>query len=265
MKKTMFPVCLMLVAAFAAQAVAQIQGTIIKKDRGSMTGLIRYDPRTQTYNVTAGTVSFEVARDNVQDVDVPKPKQLDQAAAAVQRGQVDATVVQVLDQIVKTYTMMKWDIPAARWLAEAQLKQGNSTAAMEMCERVLRANPGAGYSTDFSRVYWDCLLAKGLTRKLEQELSNAVQRGDRGVAAVAQLKRGDIQQKEGRYKEALVDGYLRTAILFRDIKDVQAEALYKAAKCFEELGQNSHADSMRKRLLAEFPDDPYAQKLKTET
>lgn len=245
----------------AVPSFAQIQGTIIKKDRGTMTGMIKYDPRTQTYSVLSGNVTLEVHKDNVLDMDIPRPKQLDQAAAAVQRGQTDSSVVQMLEQIVKTYTMLKWDIPAARWLAEAQLKQGNPTAALEMSERVIRANPSAAYAPDFARIYWDCLLAKGLTKKLETELSNAVQKGDRELAAVAQLKRGDIQMQDGRFKEALVDGFLRTALLFRDVKSVQPEALFKAAKCFEKLGQNSYAEKMRKRLLAEFPNDPYALQL----
>jgi len=257
-----------VISAAAMNASAQVQGTIVKKDRGSMSGIIKYDSQKQTYSVTAvgaGNISFEVPRENVLDIDVPRPKQLDQAAAAVQRGQADSAVIQTLEQVVRVYTMLKWDIPAARWLAEAQLKQGNAPAAMDMCERVLRANPSAAYSADFSKVYWDCLLAKGLTRKLESELSVAIQKGDRELAAVAQMKRGDIQQKEGRFKEALVDGYLRTAILYKDVKSVQGEALSKAAKCFEQLGQNSNADKMRRRLLAEFPNDPYAYEMKSGT
>jgi tetratricopeptide (TPR) repeat protein len=255
-------------SAAVMQASAQVQGTIIKKDRGSMSGVIKYDPQRQSYSVIAagaGSVSFDVPRENVLDIDIPRPKQLDQAAAAVQRGQADPAVIQTLEQIVRVYTMLKWDVPAARWLAEAQLKQGNVAAAMDMCDRVLRANPSAAYSADFSKVYWDCLLAKGLTQKLENELSVAVQRGDRELAAVAQMKRGDIQQKEGRFKEALVDGYLRTVILFKDVKTVQGEALFKAAKCFEQLGQNANADKMRRRLLAEFPSDPYAGEMKQGT
>jgi len=85
------------------------------------------------------------------------------------------------------------------------------------------------------------------------------------VAAMAQIKRGDIERKKENLKEALVDGYLRTIVLFKQVKEVQPEALYKAAKCFEELGEHSYAEKMRKTLLEKYPLDPYTGKIKAGT
>ena len=64
---------------------------------------------------------------------------------------------------------------------------------------------------------------------------------------------------KGDLQTALIDGYLRTIVLFEQVKDVQPEALYKAVKCFEDLGQAAHADKMRKKLLAEYPQTAYAK------
>jgi TolA-binding protein len=94
-------------------------------------------------------------------------------------------------------------------------------------------------------------------------MEEAVKRGTRQMAAIAQMRRGDIQRKRGELKEALIAGYLRTAYFFRDVKEVQGEALYKSVKCLEELGQHGHADKMRKRLLQDYPRDPYAEKLRS--
>jgi TolA-binding protein len=69
--------------------------------------------------------------------------------------------------------------------------------------------------------------------------------------------------KQGNYKDALLDGYLRTVVLFGDIKPTQPEALYKAAQCFDQLGQGPYAERMRKKLLADFPQDPYAQRVQS--
>jgi tetratricopeptide (TPR) repeat protein len=154
------------------------------------------------------------------------------------------------------------DLKAARWLAEAYLKQGKAADAVRMCEKVIESNPDA-VSGELASVYWDALIGAEQFAKLKKALGDAVAKGNRQVAAVAQIKRGDLEKKQGRNKEALIDGYLRTVVLFQDVKEVQPEALFKAAKCFEELGQMSHADKMRKKLLAEFPADPYSQQLKT--
>jgi TolA-binding protein len=49
-------------------------------------------------------------------------------------------------------------------------------------------------------------------------------------------------------------------VVYQAVESVQAEALYKAARCFEELGQAMHADRMRKSLLAKYPKSEWAEK-----
>ena len=44
---------------------------------------------------------------------------------------------------------------------------------------------------------------------------------------------------------------------------MQPEALYKAAKCFEEKGQHSYAEKMRKELLSSYPQSEYAQRVRS--
>ncbi|MBM4148823.1 MAG: hypothetical protein FJ224_07245 [Lentisphaerae bacterium] len=257
---------ILLAAAFALSAgsvQAQVQGALIKRDRQRLEGVIQYDSSSGMYQIATPAARFSVSKDEIVDVDVPRPRQLDQSAALVQSGR-GSEAVSVLKQIVAVYTGLKWDLPAARLLAEIQVKS-NPDEALEMCQRIIRSNPAASMSPDFAPVYWEVLLAKNQRSTLETEIVKAVAQGDRNLSAAAQMKRGDLREKEGKYKEALVDGYLRIAYLFRDIRPMQPEALFKAAKCFERLGQQDFSDRMRKRLLAEFPDTEYAKRIVSGT
>ena len=201
-----------------------------------MQGDIRWQPASRNYAVTIGSVSKEFAVSRVRAVRVPEPAGMSAAVKAV-KAEKYAKAIPVLDKIVISYSMLQWDVPAARWLAQAYLGMGNAPKAIDMCERVIRVNRDAAFSGELAGIYWDALLKAGRDAKLEQVLREAVETGGREVAAVAQLKRGDILKKKGNLKYALVDGYLRTALLFRDIKKVQPEAMFKAAECFQQLGQ----------------------------
>ena len=82
------------------------------------------------------------------------------------------------------------------------------------------------------------------------------------------ILRGDIILKAGNEsndaaKKALTDGYLRVVYLYNDAgvaARLQPEALYKAAHCFEKLGQSGRADSMRTTLKKSYASSPWAAK-----
>ena len=113
-------------------------------------------------------------------------------------------------------------------------------------------------------MYWEALVQTEQFTRLEKALTEVIEKSqDRELVAIAQIKRGDMEKKKGDPKKALVDGYLRTVVFFQAVKEVQPEALYKAMKCFEELGQQSYAEKMRNRLLAEYPESSYSQMVKS--
>ena len=255
--------CVMLAAGILIPpAMADVPGKIIKKDRGEVSGLIRYQPASKVFSVQTDKIGVKVPLADVVRVIVKKPAELDAAVAAAQRGQA-ATAMPILEKIMTDYQMMEWDIVAARWLAECYLLKNETVRAEEMCDKVVAANGGNIPSGEFFGVYVKALIANNKETKARKVLSEAIAVGDRVTAAIAQIKRGDLDQKKGDSKTALVDGYLRTVILYADIKEVQPEALYSAVKCFEQLQQSSYADKFRKRLLAEFPKDPYTARLQS--
>lgn len=254
----------LLALAWTGAARAQVPGTIVKKDGQKIPVLsVQWDPSGRVYTFRTDKFASQFPPEQVERIETAEPRPLAAAIAEVKAGRGGA-VIPTLEKVVQVYTMIGgWDVVAARWLAEAYLKDGRPADAVKMCDKLIAQNPEAQYSADLAPLLWDALLADNQLARLEKVMEEAVKRGTRPMAAVAQMKRGDIQRKRGELKEALIAGYLRTAYFFRDVKDVQGEALYKSVKCLEELGQHGHADKMRKKLLQEFPNDPYAQKLRS--
>ena len=80
--------------------------------------------------------------------------------------------------------------------------------------------------------------------------------------ATVKMRQANVDRAKGDLKKALEDGYLRTAVLFRDVKSAQPEALFKAAECFQQMGQIPYAEKMRKRLLEVYPQSPEAGKVR---
>ena len=260
------------VAAFAlglfgqpTRSVAQVEGAIIKKGTGQqVAGTIKWKRVTKEFEVTASGVSVVIPSSQVERLMVRKgPASLDPAVKTVQRGEYTGRAVQELEKIVAQYEMLEYDLVAGRWLAFAYVNSGKAKQAVDVCEKLMADRAQSSLPGELVRVYWDALLQNGQDAKLRMQLRSFVEQGSRYVAAVAQLKRGDLDRKNGNYREALIGGYLRTVILFQDFKEVQPEALYYAVKCFEQLGQSSHAEKMRKKLLADYPDDSYSRKLQS--
>ena len=249
----------------AGAAFAQVDGTLTTTDGRKVQGQIKWRDASKVYEVQqASGAVVNYKPDQVARVQAKVPANLDAAAKMVAAGGAGAAkAIPVLKEIAATYKMLAHDVTATRWLAEACLKTGDAKAAAAACDAVMQYNPNAALDADFARVYKDVLLATEQYDVLNTMLTRIVQSGSREAAATAQMIRGDIAMKQGKYKDALLDGYLRTVVLFGDMRAVQPEAIYKASQCFEKLGQSVYAEKMRKKLLEEFPQSSYAQEIKS--
>jgi len=259
-----YSACFVAVATVSTSiSMADVPGVITKTSGQRISGMIRWQPASGVYMVTTKeNVALKVGAGEVAKIQVKKPAELESIVHLVQAGRHKAAIP-ALEKIMTAYAMLEWDIPSGIWLAEAHLKSDSAKKSVQVCEALISAHPEMVLSGELTGVYWDALFESGRLAGLRRHLTDAIARGSRHVAALAQIKRGDIDRKEGNLKEALVDGYLRTIVLFKQVREVQPEALFKATKCFEELGQHSHAEKMRKRLLAEFPQDPYTKNIKS--
>ena len=258
-------VILLAVTGGSSAYSAEIVGAIIKKsgirvpERGA--GAIRYAPSQKQYIINSEGVQINVSLAEVKDLLIPRPGGLDGAIKQVRTGAYSGAIP-TLQDIMERYRMLSYDVEAARFLAEAFVNMGQPGKAVEMAEVAIKANPGAAYSGDLSRIYWDALNKAKQNEKLNRVLQEAVENGTREVAATAQVMRGNMQFDKGNYKEALVDGYLRTIVLFQDVKGIQPEALFKAIKAHEKVGEHSHAEKWRKKLLSDYPDSSYSKEIR---
>jgi TolA-binding protein len=205
-------------------------------------------------------VKYKLAPSEVADIQVARPKELDPAISQV-KAERYAAALPTLEKIMRDYTMLQYDVIAAQYLAQSYLKTKDPRKAVMMCRKVADSNPRAADDPGFAAIYWQGLLETEQYSTLEKALKDAIANGPREMAAVAQIKRGDIARQKGNLDDALIDGYLRTVVFFQAVKTVQPEALYKAAKCFEEKGKHSHAEKMRKRLLSGYPQSEYAKRV----
>lgn len=248
---------------FAATGYAQVSGTIITTKGGTVSGTIRWLPTSKQYEVTQPSgISMPVSEMDVQELRIAKPADLDRAIRMVDSGQA-SQAIPILQRITTDYYKLQWDVIAAGHLANSYAKSGDLAKAGEMADKMVSSRGMAEMDERLISVYWDWLLSSKKLDKLKKSLDDAITSGNRSVAAVALIKRGDMKKQEGNLKEALVDGYLRAAWLYESEKDILPEALYKAAKAFEERNEMSHVQKMRNRLLTEFPNDPYTKKIQS--
>ena len=253
-----------IIAVSTGWAGGPHNATIIKNDGGQASGKVRYLSSSKIFELQmqGGRATTTIPASDVARVVLQAPPaELATAVEAVKRGQYAAAIAP-LKTIKDDYAMFGPDAVAAQYLAVAYLGLGKSADAARMCDEVLRDNPHAAASGEFAGIYWDALLKEKQFAKLSRILGDAIQTGSREVAAVALVKRGDIDMEKGDGKKALLDGYLRTVLLFQDIKEIQPEALYKAIKAHEALNEHHYAEKWRKRLLSGYAMSEYAKKLK---
>jgi hypothetical protein len=258
---------LLLTLLLAGQAGAQINGSIVTTDNRTLQGKIRWLAAQKKYIVmttrpgTQTIIEVELQPGQVAQISVPQPRELAPAVQAVRSGGNVAAAILALEKIVREYAMLQWDEPAARALAEAQLASNNPDAAIKACEVVIAMKPQAAYMGELAATYWQALLKANRSAKLNALLNDAVAKGGREASASALIMRGDMLMERKQPREALKDGYLRVVVLYENVRGIQPEALYKAAKAFEALQQNPNAEKMRTRLRAKYPGSEYARKI----
>jgi len=250
----------LLLAAGAAQAL-DVTGSLITQDDKPFNGVIKWKASGRVYIISANKVDLELPPAQIKEMTIPEPAGYADAVKAVQDGHPDQAIP-ALDRIAQDYLMLKWDEPATRYLVQAYLAKGDAAGALRACDKVIAFKPEAAYSGDMAPLYWQALLKSDKPSKLEDLIDQAIKTGSPDSTASALTMRGDMLSAKGDFKGALKDGYLRVVTLFRSVKAAQHEALFKAAKAFDQLNQPSRAEMMRKQLLTEFGSSEWAAQIK---
>jgi len=259
---------IMAIAALSAATVfGDVPGSITSTNGDTQKGMIRWSARDKAYVISNGQVELQVKADDVEEMDIRKPEGYDEAVEKVGKGTPTAAIP-VLEKIVKEYKRLQWDKSAGRYLAEAYLATDKAESALKTCQEIIALDSTAAYKGELAPAYWSSLLALGKSTQLEAALDKAFKTGDRYASGAALLLRGDMILKDGNEsveasRKALVDGYLRVVLLYKEeslANKLQPEALYKAARCFEKLSQSSRAEAMRSELKRSYGSSPWASK-----
>ncbi|MFO7937772.1 MAG: tetratricopeptide repeat protein [Kiritimatiellia bacterium] len=252
-----------MVLLSAGSALAQVKGRIITTEGRPMPGEIKWSNRDKAYKIKANNIEVSVPPEKVAKLEIPKPDALTDAEALIEKGR-GAQAVNKLESVISTYNKLNWDEVATGLLAKAYIADNDAANAIRACEKIIADDPEKAYIGEMAPTYWKALLIGDRLSKLSDYVTKAVKSGDRTASAFALILRGDIIRKEGDSKEsaakALRDGYLRVVVLYKSVKEAQPEALYKAAQCFDELGQSSRADQMRTTLKGEYASSEWAVK-----
>ena len=203
---------------------------------------LRYLPASDMYQVTVGKVQHRFRARDVEWARGPKPADLDQA--------VRTKNTKRLEEIANSNRRLWWDRVALRHLVTIYAEQQDHERQVRVFER-LRAMPGK-LPLDLQRSYLQALLRLDRSAQVRREVVRLMQ-GDREEAALAGIVRGDLLLDDGDEHGALVDGYLRTAVLFRDVGQFRREALEKSIKVLE-LMRDARAEKLRQQLVREFPE-----------
>ena len=186
-----------------------------------------------------------------------KPAEYDQASVAMKSQKYDEAVT-LLEGVIAKYRYLGWDVEASKELPKALLAKGDAEGAVKAYGQLFLMAPAEKQNPD---VAWGMRRAMVQAKQypaLLLQLDAVAAAGPRSEAARAQVMRGDIQLAQNNVELAAMD-YLRTAILFQDVRDaaIQGEACYKAGACLEQL-RDPRAKDLYKRVVTDYGASPYA-------
>lgn len=192
-----------------------------------------------------------------------KPAEYDQAAAAIKAQKYDAAIP-LLQGIVAKYRLLGWDVEASKLLPQALLGKGDAEGAVKAYEQLFLLAPAEKQNPDSAWGLRRALLQAKQYPVLLRQLDAVAAAGNRAEAARAQTMRGDIQLDQNNVELAALD-YLRTAVLFVDVKDpaILGEATFKAAAALEQL-RDPRAKDMYKKVVTDYGSSPYAVQAKSK-
>lgn len=192
-----------------------------------------------------------------------KPAEYDQAAAAIKAQKYDAAIP-LLQGIVAKYRYLGWDVEASKLLPQALLGKGDTEGAVKAYEQLFLLAPAEKQNPDSAWGLRRAMLQAKQYPALLRQLDAVAAAGNRAEAARAQTMRGDIQLDQNNVELAALD-YLRTAILFTDVKDpaILGEATFKAAAALEQL-RDPRAKDMYKKVVTDYGSSPYAVQAKSK-
>ncbi len=176
-----------------------------------------------------------------------KPPEIDQAIALIAQKE-NKQAIDLLRAAMTKSKLQSWDVKAGTVLADLLIEGGNARGA-DAVLNTLKKDYGSSLLDTFPElqlVEWKVRIAGGKVSGLQEELTEILmdKESSRSEKAMAQLVRGDLKRRREEFKSAALD-YMRTAYFYPEEAEIHAEALYKSAAIFAEMG-----DAVRSRKFA---------------
>ncbi|MDR0994604.1 MAG: tetratricopeptide repeat protein [Verrucomicrobiota bacterium] len=186
-----------------------------------------------------------------------KPAEYAQAEQAYRASNFDQAV-RLLSDVITRNRNLSWDVQGTKLLAQVLADKGDYDAAVQAYERLFQMDPAERQNGETLWGMRRAMLGARQYSALIRQLDAVAATGSRPDAARAQTMRGDIQLAQNNIDAAVLD-YLRTALLFTDIRDanILGEACFKAAQTLEQL-RDPRAKEMYRKVTAEYSASPYA-------
>ena len=193
---------------------------------------------------------------------VPKPADVAEADAKYKEGDYK-TAAELYLKAYLNYRNLGWDVYCMMMEADTLDRLGMTRDAISKLEGIKTArilNPEL--ESDYQRAMFllaSLYLKNDNTEAAEQLLEKISQSRDEELAASSFMKRAEILAERGNRKDA-ANLFFQVVMLFPKSKK-HPEALYRT---YENLkAQNdARADKFAERLKTEYPDDPFAKRLK---
>ena len=253
---------LWIVAAMLALALPAAAAYVIRTDGQRVDGTdIRIKPDGEVVLTTAqGQLSFTPAQYRQAVAD--KPAEFDKAVQLYTAQKYDECI-QSLDGVITRLRGLYWDGMAGALIMQCQIAKGDGAAAVKTYNGMVAGNAKLAEDADVQGAYRRALIAAKQFDRLEPLLNAAINSTMRRDAARAQMLRGDMYAAQNSLEAAVMD-YLRTALLFNDVKDdseLQAEALLKAGETLQKMKDERSAQYCFQELRQLYPNSRAAGKI----
>lgn len=220
---------------------------------------VQWRESTQEYRVEmADGTLLPFPKAQVAQLQIDKPADYDKAVQMVAAKQFDAALP-LLDGLVTKYKMLNWDNESRLVLAQAYMGKNDAKKAAATMDEYMGLIPKGDVSLDARVLYWKALLGADRSGSLKKELDETIVSGARETAAAAQMMRANMNRQAGQKEAAFLD-YMRVVSVFKDVKALQPEALYRAAELLEDM-RDPRADQLRRRLAQDYKDSEWAAKV----
>lgn len=245
---------MLLVWLAGAWALPASAAYVIRADGQRVDGSdIRVKPNGEVVLTTVRGQMFFAAGQYRQAV-ADRPPDYDKALQLANAKKY-AEAIPLLNGLVSRLHGLYWDEPAGVLLLKCQIATGDGLAAVAAYDRLVAGNPKLAEDANVQNAYWQALIAAKQFTRLAPILASALAGASQPDAARAQMARGDMYAAQNRLEEAAMD-YLRTALLFREVKDAAewpAEALFKAGETLQKIKDDRGAQHCFQELRRLYP------------